>query len=63
VAKPSSHKYLNEWLSTYPKLNEVEIYDPKKNIRHMYSWMNNVPLHGGADAIKVNYFFYQMLRH
>lgn len=60
VAKPDSHKYLCEWLNAYPKLEELEIIDTKKNVRHVYKWMNDVPLHGGDDAIHVNYFEYQM---
>jgi hypothetical protein len=60
VAKPTSHKYLMEWLDVYPKLNETEIIDAKKDVRHVYRWMNIVPLHGGEDTIKVNYFSYQM---
>jgi hypothetical protein len=60
VAKPDSHKYLFKWLNAYPKLNELEIVDTKKDIRHVYKWMNIVPLYGGKDAIEVNYFEYQM---
>jgi hypothetical protein len=60
VAKPESHTYLVEWLNAYPKLNELEIVDAKKDIRHVYKWMNDVPLHGKEDAIRVNYFEYQM---
>lgn len=58
VAKPESHAYLMEWLSAYPALNEIEIVEP--NVRHVYTWMNDVPLHGGQDAVRVNYFQYRM---
>lgn len=61
VAKPTSHSYLMEWLDAYPKLNELEIVDIKKDVRHVYQWMNSIPLHGGEEAINVNYFSYQML--
>jgi hypothetical protein len=60
VAKPTSHRYLVEWLNAYPKLNEIEVVDSKKDTRHVYQWMNVVPLHGGKDAIEVNYFSYQI---
>lgn len=60
VAKPESHAYLMEWLNAYPKLNEVTIVDQKNDVRHLYQWMNDVPLHGGKDAIRVNYFEYKM---
>ena len=62
VAKPTSHTYLDEWLSVYPKLHSKEVRDSKKDVRHFYEWMNDVPLHGGKKAIKVNYFRYQMLK-
>ena len=29
-----------EWLAVYPKLNTIEIEDPKKDVRHVYEWMN-----------------------
>lgn len=60
AAKPESHAYLFEWLTAYLKLNDLEIVDTKKEIRHVYKWMNDVPLHGGHDAIRVNYFEYRM---
>lgn len=56
VAKPESHVYMMDWLSAYPQLNQYEVIDPKKsNVRYVYQWMNNVPLHGGEKAIRVNY--------
>lgn len=61
VAKPTSHKYLTEWLDAYPKLNEQGLVD-SKGVRHVYAWMNDVPLHGGKDTIQVNYFHYQMIK-
>jgi len=61
VAKPDSHTYLMEWLSTYPKLNELED-EEDKGVIHQYSWMNKVPLHGGEKAPDVNYFSYKMLK-
>jgi len=60
VAKPASHGYLMDWLKAYPRLNEWETVDANQDVRHVYQWMNDVPLHGGADAIRVNYFQYQM---
>lgn len=64
VAKPESHTYMMEWLNTYPKLNKMEVVEVNKKIRyrHQYDWMNRVPLHGGEEAIKVNYFNYQMYK-
>jgi hypothetical protein len=61
VAKPTSHKYLHEWLDAYPSLHSKNITDAD-GTQHVYQWMNGVPLHGGADAITTNYFSYQMIK-
>jgi hypothetical protein len=58
AAKPTDHKYMMEWLNTYSSLNHYEFTDKKGT--HSYEWMNQVPLHGGKDAIKVNYLCYTM---
>ena len=55
VAKPKDHKYLMEWLAAYPKLNEAQFSDEKNNI-HYYEWMNDVPLNGQENSIRVNFF-------
>ena len=54
VAKPSSHQYMFEWLAAYEHLNPRRIETRKGYI--LYQWMNDVPLHGGENAIRVNYF-------
>lgn len=55
VAKPTSHQYMMEWLDTYESLHELrEVDDKGRTI--LYQWMNDVPLHGGKDATRVNYF-------
>lgn len=57
VAKPESHSYLMSWLDAYPKLHQYEVMDEKKpTVHYVYQWMNHVPLHGGEQAIQVNYF-------
>ena len=61
VAKPDSHKYLMEWLEAYPKLHCKE-ETGKKGERRIYEWMNDVPLHGGENAIKVNYFRFTIIK-
>lgn len=61
VAKPTSHTYLADWLSAYPELHKKDRVD-EKNVRHVYEWMNDVPLHGGKEAIHVNYLSYRMLK-
>ncbi|MEZ8579183.1 hypothetical protein AB6D24_04985 [Vibrio splendidus] len=59
VAKPGDHKYLVEWLDTYERLPVTEYVD-EQGRTHIYSWKNGVPLHGGSNAIEVNWFQYQL---
>jgi len=61
VAKPDSHKYLMEWLAAYPTVHEKEVVEAKTGARHVYKWMNSVPLYGGEGAPQVNYFSYQII--
>ena len=55
VAKPSSHKYLQEWINAYKNLPSCEHTDFAKGERYVLEWVNGVPLHGGEGAIAVNY--------
>ena len=59
VAKPGDHKYLSEWLDAYNSLPTTEYIDDKGRT-HIYTWQNDVPLHGGENAIQVNWFQYQL---
>lgn len=59
VAKPGDHKYMFEWLDGYPELPSLEVVD-EKGRKHRYSWQNDIPLHGDANAINVNFFEYQL---
>ena len=56
VAKPTSHTYMMQWLDDYDALNEIKEVDMKKGQIILHQWMNNIPLHGGDNAIDVNYF-------
>jgi len=55
VAKPTSHTYLMKWLDTRSALHEIREVDAKGRTL-VYQWLNDVPLHGGKDALHVNYF-------
>jgi len=54
MVKPDKHTYLFDWISAHKTLNKIEFIDDKKR-RHIYEWMNNVPLNGREDAINVNF--------
>ena len=60
VAKPGDHKYMFEWLNAFSSLPVVEYTDEKKKV-HRFTWKNDVPLHGGNNAIMVNYIEYQQI--
>jgi hypothetical protein len=60
VAKPTTHSYMMEWIEAYDEIDEMRITDEKGRI-HVYEWMNDIPLNGGEDSIKVNYFQYKII--
>lgn len=64
VAKPSDHTFLYQWFTDFHKMGEtqqIEITD-KKGRRHLYEWVNDIPLNGSRDADNVNYFEYTILK-
>lgn len=64
VAKPSDHKILFQWVNELMQLGEggrLEIEQKSKKRRHVYRWVNQVPLNGTKDADNVNFFEYQII--
>ena len=60
VAKPSDHKVLFEWVNELDGLGQgahLQLTD-EKGRRHVYRWVNQVPLNGSRDADAVNFFEY-----
>ena len=55
VAKETSHPFMMKWIDTQGPINEVCDID-EKGRTVIYQWMNEVPLNGSNDAIKVNFF-------
>jgi len=60
VAKPGDHKYLFEWVNAFSKIPSLEIIDDQGRT-HQYRWKNDVPLHGEAQAITVNFLEYHLI--
>lgn len=63
VAKPADHKLLFEWvqeLSGLGQSGELQLIDAKGR-RHLYRWLNQVPLNGSKDADAVNFFEYYLM--
>ena len=54
VAKADDHKYMMEWVDAYDDLDRIEFQDAAGR-RHIYEWVNDVPLNGNADAVQVNF--------
>ena len=64
VAKPTDHKVLFEWVNELIPLGgggDLTIEEKAKNRRHVYRWINQVPLNGGKDATDVNFFDYRII--
>lgn len=60
VAKPTDHKLLFEWINELEGLGQsgqLEFRDHKER-RHVYRWVNNVPLNGSRNADQVSFFEY-----
>jgi hypothetical protein len=60
VAKPTDHKLLFEWVDEIDGLGQsahLQFCDDKGR-RHVYRWVNQVPLNGSRNADQVNFFEY-----
>lgn len=63
VAKPDDHKVLFEWVNELHALGQggsLE-YTDKRGRRHLYRWVNGVPLNGTPNADDVNFFQYELI--
>jgi hypothetical protein len=63
VAKPTDHKILFEWvheLSGLGQAQQLQLTDAK-GCRHIYRWLNQVPLNGSKDADTLNFFEYGLM--
>ena len=54
AAKPGDHKYLMDWVDAYKTLPSITFED-NKGRTHIYEWINDAPLHGGKESIRVNF--------
>jgi len=64
VAKPTDHTFLYQWFSEFHQMGDTEqltIYD-NKGRRHLYEWVNDIPLNGSKDADNVGYFEYTIFK-
>lgn len=63
VAKPDDHKIMMEWISEQEQLKEVSHLETRDNKgrRHVYRFLNNIPLNGNEETILINYFEYSLI--
>ncbi len=60
VCKPSSHKFLTEWLEGLERAGEVKTlrvrkWDGKQRLTYTYRWAHEVPIRDGQDALLANW--------
>ncbi len=62
AAKPDDHTYMMEWVEAYDKeeIGSIQTIDKKRNI-HVYEWVNDVPLNGSDNSVKVNFLRYKII--
>lgn len=63
TAKPTDHKLLFQWVEELDGLGDVEHMEFKdqKGRRHIYRWVNHVPLNGNRNTDHVNFFEYWLI--
>ena len=61
VAKPTDHICMMAWLDAYgvSRMQEMHLVD-EKGPQHIYRWLNDVPLTGPKDTLRVNYLDYHI---
>jgi len=63
VAKPLDHKVLFEYVEEITAMGEAQALEfvDLKHRRHIYRWINQVPINGDPKADDVNFFSYQIV--
>lgn len=54
AAKPEDHKVMMRTIDEYQDTDEIEFLD-KKDRRHVYEWILDVPLNGNKETVNVNF--------
>lgn len=62
VAKPDDHKILYQEFADQKGLGAVSTYSfiDHRGRRHLYEWINQIPLNGTKDADNINFFHYSL---
>lgn len=60
VAKPDDHTYMMEWIDAFDSIPHKSFVDAKGRT-HEYEWVEDIPLNGRKDSIRVNFFRYRII--
>lgn len=62
VAKPTDHIYMMAWLEAtgMSQMQEMHMVDDQGR-QHIYTWLNDVPLNGNKNTLRVNYLDYRIM--
>lgn len=62
-AKPADHKVMFEFVEEITAMGEAETLElvDSRSRRHIYRWVNQVPINGSEKADDVNFFHYQIV--
>jgi hypothetical protein len=62
VAKPTDHICMMAWLDAYgvSRMQDMHLVD-EKGRQHIYRWLNDVPLTGQKNTLRVNYLDYHIV--
>ena len=61
TAKPEDHKVMMRLIDAHQDLSTIELIDEKER-RHIYEWINAVPLNGNKETVLVNFLRYTIFK-
>ena len=63
VAKPADHKVLFQYLEEITAMGQAGALETVdiKGLRHLYRWLQQVPINGSQKTDDVNFFHYQLI--
>ncbi|MCD4812037.1 hypothetical protein K8R14_05615 [bacterium] len=64
TAKPTDHKILFEWVAEFREMGEIATFQitDHKGYKHLYEWINQIPLNVSPKSENINFLEYTMIR-
>jgi len=64
TAKPTDHKILFEWVAEFREMGEIAAFQitDHKGYKHLYEWINQIPLNVSPESENINFLEYTMIR-